>query len=106
MRPWLPDGGAMFPSHCKMYVAPIRSGTATQKHNDFEARQSRKQRSLEEYPPCRANPTQFTKPTQSNNKTFPTQITKPNPAAFLRKPPRFVHDPVSSARLSFLNHSI
>jgi protein arginine N-methyltransferase 1 len=26
----------MFPSHCKMYVAPIRSGTATQKHNDFE----------------------------------------------------------------------
>jgi len=33
---WLKEGGAMFPSHAKMYLAPIRTGTAAQKHVDFE----------------------------------------------------------------------
>ena len=35
---WLKEGGAMFPSHAKMYLAPIRTGTAAQKFNQFEVR--------------------------------------------------------------------
>ena len=33
---WLKEGGAMFPSHARMYLAPIRTGTAAQKHADYE----------------------------------------------------------------------
>jgi protein arginine N-methyltransferase 1 len=33
---WLKEGGAMFPSHAKMYLAPIRTGTSAQKHADYE----------------------------------------------------------------------
>ena len=33
---WLKESGAMFPSHAKMYLAPIRTGTSAQKHADYE----------------------------------------------------------------------
>ena len=33
---WLKEGGAMFPSHARMFLAPIRSGTARQKQCEFE----------------------------------------------------------------------
>ena len=33
---WLKEGGAMFPSHAKMYLAPIRTQTTEQKQMDYE----------------------------------------------------------------------
>ena len=33
---WLKEGGAMFPSHAKMYLAPIRTQTSAKKREDFE----------------------------------------------------------------------
>ena len=33
---WLKEGGAMFPSHAKMYLAPIRTQTSAKKREEFE----------------------------------------------------------------------
>ena len=33
---FLKPGGSLFPSHAKMYLAPIRTGTAEKKHLDYE----------------------------------------------------------------------
>lgn len=33
---WMKEGGALFPSNARMFLAPIRTNTANQKYNDFE----------------------------------------------------------------------
>ena len=35
---WLKEGGAMYPSHARMFLAPIKTESARRKENDYQAR--------------------------------------------------------------------